>query len=164
MSGWATAARGGVHGGTRAWGHGGAGGRGHAHHAGAFTHRDTLRRFSHWSLCSHSLALSLSPNYSDIVGTVLGHRPRRGRRASSSHRRGRALSAPSADGHAHQLFPVLPKIHRAQVPELRLATRPCHCVGAELLPPRELTWQARSLSSTSIRRASGPCSVLPADI
>ena len=29
-------------------------------HVGAFTQRDTLRRFSHWSLCSLSLALSLS--------------------------------------------------------------------------------------------------------
>ena len=80
---------------------------------GLHTERDTRRRFSHWSLCSHSLSLSLSfsPNYSDIVGTVLGHRHRRGRRTSSSHRRGRALSAPSADGHAHQLLLVLPKIH-----------------------------------------------------
>ena len=34
-------------------------------------------------------------------------------------------------GHAHQLFPVLPKIHRAPMPELRLATHPCHCAGAE---------------------------------
>ena len=43
----------------------------HTCHVGAFTHRDTLRRFSHWSLCSHPLALSLSQ--------LLGHCPRRGR-------------------------------------------------------------------------------------
>ena len=63
---------------------------------------------------THTLYLSLLINCSDrVVGTALGHRPRRGRRASSSHRRSRALSAPvalTADGHANQLFPVLPKI------------------------------------------------------
>ena len=89
------------------------------------TERDMLRRFSHWSLFSFSLSLSLSQllrqpglslSLSQLlrqpgVGTVLGHRPRRGRRASSSHRRGRTLSAPLADGHAHQLFPVLPSVY-----------------------------------------------------
>ena len=73
---------------------------------------------------SRSLSLPLN-YYSDRVGVVLGHSPRRGRRAVSSQRRGRALkfSAPSADGHAHQLLLALPKIHRAPgMPEL--ATRP----------------------------------------
>ena len=71
--------------------------------------------------------LSISP---DALAAVLGGSPHRGpapaevaERPAQSHRRGRAPSAPSADGHAHQLLPVLPKIHRAPMPDLRSKLR-----------------------------------------
>ena len=92
-------------------------------HVGAFTpkFRETCASFlTLVAVLTFSRAPSLSPNYSDRVGTVLGNRPHRGRRASSSHHRGRALSAPSADGHAHQLLESQP----AKEPESQPARQP----------------------------------------
>ena len=86
--------------------------------------REMLRRFSHWPLCFHFLSLSTSPNYYGKVGSDCTRPPPPPRSPSAqlSARaavRNRALSAPSADGHAHNYCQCLAK-------------RPCHCASVDM--------------------------------